>query len=132
MVEGVPEVPGMAGSGAGDGEVARSEQAAGADPLYEQALACVQQGRWAEAEELLGELQVRYAGSAAVQAIQEAMALHLSAEQTWGAETRRRVVQRAPRRTLSLRLRVLIIANLVLYSFVVGVWLLLQIRRIIG
>ncbi len=134
MSEGVPEVPGMAeaepvGEGAERSE--RIERLAGADPFYERALVCVQQGRWEEAQEALGELQARYPGSVAVQAVQEALMLHLSAERSWGPEAQRRAMAAAPK-TLSLRMRVLIVANLVLYILIVLVWLLVQIKRLLG
>ena len=118
-------------AGEGEERSVHMERLAGADPFYEQVLACVQQGRWGEAQEALGELQARYPGSAAVQAVQEALALHLSAERSWGAEAQRRARAPSPKK-LSLRMRVLVVANLVLYMLVVLVWLLLQIKRLLG
>ncbi len=131
MEMGVSKVPGSAEPkgepGAREEETLGSEHPAGVDPLYEQALTAVQQGRWMDAQEALAELQVQYPGSAAVHAVQKELELHLSAERTWGAEAQRRVTRRGRSKTV----RVLLVANIVLYVAVALVWLLLQLSRLL-
>lgn len=116
----------------GDDESARAYSTIIEDPLYGQAMGLVQQGRWAEAEDALAELGVRYPSDAGLARAQRELALHLSAERTWVAgapkpRSNKRVSVAAPvPRTRAVR--VLIAGNLVLYSLVAMTWLLLQLK----
>ncbi len=91
------------------------------DPLYAEALVLVQRGQWAQAEEALGELQLRYPASIEVRYIQHELALHLSAERTWGERAPKR---RKPVARRSRTVRLLVVANVALYLLLAVVWLL--------
>jgi hypothetical protein len=98
------------------------------DPLYELSLSLVQQGRWADAQDALADLQVRYPESEAVRGLWEELMLHLSAERTWGEEKRRQARRKPRPRTV----RVLIVANVVLYLLLALLWLLLQLSKLLS
>ncbi len=95
------------------------------DPLYLRAVSLLQEGQWLEAANDLAALDRRYPDSPALQRARELLALRLSAEGTWGAAAQ------AKRPAPSLRpmlkaptVRVLLIANIVLYALVIVLWLL--------
>ncbi len=123
-------------SGAGPallgGDAGQVGQGVENDPQYVQAQALAQRGQWAEAQAAFAELQARYPNSIEVRSAQQELALHLSAEHTWAAQGKRpRMQPRLPRLRLPHRrvLRLLIVANAVLYVLVGLLWLLLRIGR---
>jgi hypothetical protein len=128
MGTGKPEVPDELGPPAG--EAARPAPGRGSlddDTLYLEALEHVQRGRWAEAEDALGELMARYPGAEELARLQHELALHLSAERTWLAGMPKgRSKFRLPKR---LPVRLLLAADLVLYLLVATIWLLGYVRQ---
>lgn len=93
-----------------------------ANPLYGQALRCMQQGQWAKAADGLAALEQRYPGCAELRRLRETLALRRSAEESWCEEERRIAASpwRSARRLASSYLnvpavRILSIANLFVY-----------------
>lgn len=89
-----------------------------ADSLYEATLNYMQQGRWQDAAKALATLQQRYPKAGELETIRQTLALHLSAEQSWSGTGRRRLFG-------SLRLspiRLLALANVLLYLIVAAMW----------
>ncbi len=89
------------------------------EPLYEQALSLMQEGRWQEAGEVVAALEERKPGSPEARSARQMLSLHLSAEETWSS-----VVPRGPAFLRVPAIRALLIANLALYLLLAAVWLL--------
>jgi len=92
------------------------------DPTHAKALAFIQQGQWAEAAEALAQLAQRYPGSEELCGLQQRLALHLSAEETWSAKK----ASRLPPALRPLGVRVLLLANLAVYLLLAIGWLVGQ------
>lgn len=89
------------------------------DPLFKQAESCLQEGRWDEAGAALASLKGRYGATAEVRELECALALHLSAEETWADAQRRSLpaLLRVP------EIRALAIANAAIYLLLLLMWL---------
>ena len=90
------------------------------DSDYGQLLDAMQRGRWEEAAGLLTVLEGRYPGAARLKVARQALALRLSAEETWSGAADRRSLAILKSRWV----RVLVVANLILYTVVLALWLL--------
>lgn len=87
-------------------------------PLYAQLLELMQRGLWPDAEEMLTALEARFPTRDQLLRSRQLLRLHLSAEESWPHGKRR---SRSPGR---LVIRTLLIANLLLYSLLLALWLL--------
>lgn len=90
------------------------------DPAYMQALDCMQQGQWSEASDALAKIDERYAKSASMLALRQRLALHLSAEETWANDAGSRLPPLLRPRIV----RMLLVANVVIYLLLAIGWLL--------
>ena len=86
---------------------------------YQQVLDLMQQGRWQEADVELTEIERHQPNLARTAELREALALRVAAEENWSGRFGRRVS-----RSLTRVIRALAIANLLLYSIVIVMWLL--------
>lgn len=98
------------------------------DPAYANALGFIQQGRWAEAAEAVAQLERRYPASTEVLELRQRLAFHLSAEETWSAEKKRLL----PRPLRPVGVRVLLIANLLVYLLLALGWLVGEWMGLLG
>ncbi len=95
------------------------------ESLYEHALSAMQNGQWLDAQQAVTALERQYPRSPEVQGLRQALRLHLSAEENWAAADRR-----SPSSYLRVpRVRVLAIANLVIYLLLAAMWLLIRYVR---
>ena len=87
-------------------------------PLYAQLLELMQKGLWSEAEELLTALEARFPMRDQLLRSRQLLKLRLSAEENWSPAKKR------SRSSGRLIIRTLLIANVVLYSLLLVLWLL--------
>jgi hypothetical protein len=93
------------------------------DPAYLEALECMQQGLWDEAAAALDKIDQQYRDAPGVRLLRQRLALHLSAEDTWANDA----ASRLPRFLRPRVVRVLLVANLIVYlllaiGWLVGLW----------
>ncbi len=98
------------------------------DPLYLRAVSLLQEGQWLEAANDLAALAKRYPDSAVLQKARELLALRLSAEGSWRAAQVDRPARSLRPLLKAPAIRVLLIANIVLYTLVVVLWLYMALR----
>mgnify|MGYP005865853771 CR=1 FL=1 len=131
-------------------EIDVSDGSIGLDPLFVQTLNYMQQGQWHEAAQALVALERRYPDYAELQQARQVLALHLSAEQTWVDGTSRPVTSAlreagqsvaasvdAASQSLGPSLqapvvRVLLVANVLVYLLLGGILLLRQYVNFLG
>jgi len=98
------------------------------DPAYAQALESMQLGRWNEAAEALAKVDKRHADSPEVRALRQRLALHVSAEETWANDAGSRL----PAVLRPRLVRVLLVANLVVYLLLAIGWLVASWSGLLG
>jgi hypothetical protein len=127
---GEPAGEGRERAGPGPANSCRNPEALHADPLYLQLQGLLQQARWEEAATVMAVLSRHYPGAAELEEARELLELRLSAEETWtsAASYRWSVLFERGRERLAgpLRrraVRLLLVANLIVYLLLGLVWL---------